>query len=690
MAGAKVHGMDTGVLATALRRASGELLLIDSRPFVDFASSHIVGAVNVGSSKLVKRRLQQERVTVRELIRNASKVDPVGRQRVVVYDQSTRDATRLSSDHFLSVLLLKLGRSFPGVSLLTGGFVAFSACFPDLCEVAKPAVQLPMSISQPCLSVSNLGPTCILPHLYLGSEKDVMDEDVMVQNGITFVLNASTSCPKPDFVAIANFMRVPVNDGYCDKILPWLSKAVDFIDRVKVCNSRVLVHCLAGISRSATIAIAYIMKTMGLSSDDAYRFVKERRPSISPNFNFLGQLMEFEKLLYPRNGVTRVRLSRNHPDLPESILVLAKNQQVQPVFKISASPLAPVDTCNPPCPSPERLQKCTRLKRSFSLNLRAVVHPPSDPDASPCALTPTELAARALNGVNIGGPVSEPGTSSPEPGFPGPSLSGLGPSSPNSSVPNSSIPKQHRNLSAGMNGTVEEARQVVPNGVTMHLSRSKVTEACGQTQLCLQFSGVHQALQENGRETEDGGSCPRLLVLQLKPSTPPTPPTSPWDLPDDICPFPSPSTCHESSLLDCTPPGFPAPDKPTSYPRSINQAGTGLSKSHCFSSLSSTPLSSSSGSSSSSSTPSSSSSLPPLTTGTAAGEVVMLPGQQWLRSKGDDGRARGRPEEAPPEKQVKRRSCQMEFEDRTGPEAATHEDLGKTGKQSSLEAIEVL
>lgn len=43
-------------------------------------------------------------------------------------------------------------------------------------------------------------------------------------------------------------------------------------DKAKVSNCRVIVHCLAGISRSATIAIAYIMKTMGLSSDDAYRY----------------------------------------------------------------------------------------------------------------------------------------------------------------------------------------------------------------------------------------------------------------------------------------------------------------------------------------------------------------------------------------------------------------------------------
>ncbi|XP_016300399.1 dual specificity protein phosphatase 16-like [Sinocyclocheilus anshuiensis] len=170
---------------------------------------------------------------------------------------------------------------------LRGGFAAFSSCFPDLCE-NKPATILPISLSQPCLPVANVGPTRILPHLYLGSQRDVLNKELMTQNGITYVLNASNTCPKPDFISDSHFMRIPINDSYCEKLLPWLEKTNEFIDKAKVSNCRVIVHCLAGISRSATIAIAYIMKTMGLSSDDAYRFVKDRRPSISPNFNFLG------------------------------------------------------------------------------------------------------------------------------------------------------------------------------------------------------------------------------------------------------------------------------------------------------------------------------------------------------------------------------------------------------------------
>lgn len=48
-----------------------------------------------------------------------------------------------------------------------------------------------------------------------------------------------------------------------------------FTEKAKASNGCVLVHCLAGISRSATIAIAYIMKRMDMSLDEAYRYRQE-------------------------------------------------------------------------------------------------------------------------------------------------------------------------------------------------------------------------------------------------------------------------------------------------------------------------------------------------------------------------------------------------------------------------------
>lgn len=65
-------------------------------------------------------------------------------------------------------------------------------------------------------------------------------------------------------------------------------------DSVKQSGGRVLVHCQAGISRSATICLAYLMHTQRVKLDEAFDFVKQRRQVISPNLAFMGQLLQFE------------------------------------------------------------------------------------------------------------------------------------------------------------------------------------------------------------------------------------------------------------------------------------------------------------------------------------------------------------------------------------------------------------
>ncbi|XP_052386750.1 dual specificity protein phosphatase 8-like [Carassius gibelio] len=278
---------------------------------------------------------------------------------------------------------------------LRGGFAAFSSCFPELCE-SKPATILPLSLSQPCLPVANVGPTRILPHLYLGSQRDVLNKELMTQNGITYVLNASNTCPKPDFISDNHFMRIPVNDSYCEKLLPWLEKTNEFIDKAKVSNCRVIVHCLAGISRSATIAIAYIMKTMGLSSDDAYRFVKDRRPSISPNFNFLGQLLEFERGLQMRKSLPcdPIRLSGKPNEKVEEVQKMEQersegercDQRTLQTTEITVKPPLPTSLQKDLSSlhlSNDRILQNKRLKCSFSLDIKSVYSSSQNQQSSP-------------------------------------------------------------------------------------------------------------------------------------------------------------------------------------------------------------------------------------------------------------------------------------------------------------------
>ncbi|MGH0139843.1 UNVERIFIED_CONTAM: hypothetical protein FKN15_009964 [Acipenser sinensis] len=124
MAGEKVRRnvMDAQRLASLLQRGVEHTLVIDSRTFSEYNSSHVLSSVNVCCSKLVKRRLQQDKVSVIDLLQPNSKIkmDVKRKQEVVVYDQSTWDASLLASDSFVHILLGKLNSNFHRVSLLTG------------------------------------------------------------------------------------------------------------------------------------------------------------------------------------------------------------------------------------------------------------------------------------------------------------------------------------------------------------------------------------------------------------------------------------------------------------------------------------------------------------------------------------------------------------------------------------------
>lgn len=87
---------------------------------------------------------------------------------------------------------------------LAGGFAAFSSCFPGLCE-GKPVATLPMSLSQPCLPVANVGPTRILPHLYLGSQKDVLNK-VRQSHSVMWSLWKVSSIQKIEQSSSSNYL----------------------------------------------------------------------------------------------------------------------------------------------------------------------------------------------------------------------------------------------------------------------------------------------------------------------------------------------------------------------------------------------------------------------------------------------------------------------------------------------------
>ena len=68
-----VRTIGAEALVALLEGGLDRVVLIDSRPFVDYNASHILEAVNVNCSKLMKRRLQQDKVQIAELLQHSAK-----------------------------------------------------------------------------------------------------------------------------------------------------------------------------------------------------------------------------------------------------------------------------------------------------------------------------------------------------------------------------------------------------------------------------------------------------------------------------------------------------------------------------------------------------------------------------------------------------------------------------------------
>ncbi|XP_011843093.1 PREDICTED: dual specificity protein phosphatase 1 isoform X1 [Mandrillus leucophaeus] len=192
------------------------------------------------------------------------------------------------------------------VFVFPGGYEAFSASCPELCskQSTPMGLSLPLSTSVPdstesgCSSCSTPlydqgGPVEILPFLYLGSAYHASRKDMLDALGITALINVSANCPN-HFEGHYQYKSIPVEDNHKADISSWFNEAIDFIDSIKNAGGRVFVHCQAGISRSATICLAYLMRTNRVKLDEAFEFVKQRRSIISPNFSFMGQLLQFE------------------------------------------------------------------------------------------------------------------------------------------------------------------------------------------------------------------------------------------------------------------------------------------------------------------------------------------------------------------------------------------------------------
>lgn len=87
-----------------------------------------------------------------------------------------------------------------------------------------------------------------------------------------------------------------VADDGIDSLRPFLTPAIDFIAAARAAGGKILVHCRVGVSRSASIVIAYLMRELELDLASAYLLTRSRRLNIliQPNLPFMATLHAFE------------------------------------------------------------------------------------------------------------------------------------------------------------------------------------------------------------------------------------------------------------------------------------------------------------------------------------------------------------------------------------------------------------
>ncbi|KAF0769355.1 dual specificity protein phosphatase Mpk3, partial [Aphis craccivora] len=155
-------------------------------------------------------------------------------------------------------------------------------------------------------------PVEILPDLFLGNATNSEDLEWLKKHRIEYILNVTSDLPNTfEEQGHIKYMQIPISDHIGQNLASFFPQAIEFIgeffirnnimsrvaDKSRAQKKGVLVHCLAGISRSVTVMLAYLMAHRQLTLNEAYNMVLKRKANIDPNFHFMQQLHSFEKQL---------------------------------------------------------------------------------------------------------------------------------------------------------------------------------------------------------------------------------------------------------------------------------------------------------------------------------------------------------------------------------------------------------
>ncbi|CAL1526254.1 unnamed protein product [Lymnaea stagnalis] len=304
-------------LRDEISKNAKNVLIIDCRSQSDYSRSYVRGAINITLPSLMLKRLKRGNLNISSVIQNNEAKERFSKYSktatIILYDDCSTDLNANPSS-VINLLVKKLRQDGCRASFLLGGFSTFEERFPEYCQHQEHDTNIMglcnLRISEEpsfgdgdthstCSTASPIScpfPVPVLPYLYLGSAKNSADLSQLKKYGITYILNVTTNVPNM-FENEKNFkyLQIPISDHWSQNLSSFFPQAITFIDEARNNQKGILVHCLAGISRSVTVTVAYLMSRESMTLNEAYDHVKKCKPNISPNFTFMGQLLDFEK-----------------------------------------------------------------------------------------------------------------------------------------------------------------------------------------------------------------------------------------------------------------------------------------------------------------------------------------------------------------------------------------------------------
>ncbi|KAM0794865.1 hypothetical protein BDR22DRAFT_977424 [Usnea florida] len=153
----------------------------------------------------------------------------------------------------------------------------------------------------------------ILPQLYLGDLRAAENTEELSRKDISFVLTMKEGRLTPDTrdayrKARISHVQISKSDLETEDLLTVFEPVCDMIEGRLAKKKGVLVHCLLGKSRSVTVVMAFIMRQMNVSFQEAKVLVQSKRAIASPNNAFRGQLLTWEKCKFDLRNVRMVGL----------------------------------------------------------------------------------------------------------------------------------------------------------------------------------------------------------------------------------------------------------------------------------------------------------------------------------------------------------------------------------------------